>query len=138
MWTSSARSRSGSGSSGSSASEADLILFHPYDRWGFSRLGPAVDERYLRYVVRRLAAFPNVWWSMANEYELLTTKRPPEWHRLAQVVVDDDHVGHLLSIHNWSELFDYSASWATHATCSAETESSARGSTNGEPGGENL
>ncbi len=96
--------------------EADLILFHPYDRWGFSKLGPAVDERYLKYVVRRLAAFPTVWWSMANEYELLTTKRPPEWHRLAQIVVDEDHVGHLLSIHNWSELFDYSANWATHAS----------------------
>ena len=25
--------------------EADLILFHAYDRWGFADLGPAVDER---------------------------------------------------------------------------------------------
>ncbi|MFX5956832.1 hypothetical protein ABTF01_20780, partial [Acinetobacter baumannii] len=37
--------------------EADLILFHAYDRWGFADLGPAVDDRYVRYVVRRLAAF---------------------------------------------------------------------------------
>ena len=54
--------------------EADLILFHAYDRWGFADLGPAVDERYLRYVVRRLAAYANVWWSMANEYDLLWAK----------------------------------------------------------------
>ena len=25
--------------------EADLILFHAYDRWGFSDLGPVVDDR---------------------------------------------------------------------------------------------
>jgi len=44
--------------------EADLILFHPYDRWGFRELPAAVDERYLRYCVARLAAFRNVWWSL--------------------------------------------------------------------------
>jgi hypothetical protein len=47
--------------------EADLILFHAYDRWGFSDLGPVADDRYVRYVVRRLSAFRNVWWSLANE-----------------------------------------------------------------------
>lgn len=96
--------------------EADLILFHPYDRWGFSGLGAAADERYLTYVVRRLAGFANVWWSMANEYDLLTAKRPEDWHRLARVVAREDHVGHLLSIHNWVEIFDFSAEWATHAS----------------------
>jgi hypothetical protein len=29
----------------------------------------------VRYVVARLAAFPNVWWSMANEYDLMPAKR---------------------------------------------------------------
>jgi len=27
--------------------EADLILFHPYDRWGFSNMGEENDELYL-------------------------------------------------------------------------------------------
>lgn len=63
--------------------QADLILFHAYDRWGFADLGPAVDERYLRYVVRRLSAFSNVWWSMANEYDLLWSKEEADWERLA-------------------------------------------------------
>ena len=31
--------------------------------------GAAVDDRYLRYVVARLAAYRNVWWSLANEYD---------------------------------------------------------------------
>jgi len=40
--------------------EADLILFHPYDEghWGFDRMDAASDDRYLRYVVARLAAVP--------------------------------------------------------------------------------
>ena len=50
--------------------QADLILFHPYDRWGFSDLGPAVDDRLVRYVVRRLAGYAHVWFSLANEYDL--------------------------------------------------------------------
>lgn len=41
--------------------EADLILFHPYDRWGYKFMPPEVDEAYLRYTVSRLAAYRNVW-----------------------------------------------------------------------------
>ena len=96
--------------------EADLILFHPYDRWGFATLGPTVDDRYVAYVTRRLAAFPNVWWSMANEYDLLTTKNHDDWDRLARLVRANDPYGHPLSIHNWVEIFDYSADWATHCS----------------------
>jgi hypothetical protein len=50
--------------------EADLILFHPYDRWGFSCMGRENDLFYLRYVMARFAAYRNVWWSLANEYDL--------------------------------------------------------------------
>jgi hypothetical protein len=96
--------------------QADLILFHPYDRWGFATMNAAADDRYVSYVVRRLSAFPNVWWSMANEYDLLTTKRRADWDRLAGLVKANDPVGHPLSIHNWVELFDYSAEWATHCS----------------------
>ncbi len=52
--------RSGATWSGASPSsrdlgiEADLILFHAYDRWGFSDMGRAADDRYVRY--RRRAA----------------------------------------------------------------------------------
>lgn len=96
--------------------EADVILFHPYDRWGFSAMGENTDARYTSYVVRRLAAFRNVWWSLANEYDLLTSKDDGDWNRLGELVVREDHVGHPLSIHNWVDIFDYSAPWATHAS----------------------
>ncbi|MFE5409017.1 DUF5605 domain-containing protein [Microbacterium sp. NPDC056569] len=96
--------------------EADLILFHAYDRWGFADLGPAVDERYLRYVVRRLSAFANVWWSMANEYDLMWSNEIEDWERLAAVVGEEDAFGHLNSIHNCRPFYDYSEPWITHVS----------------------
>ena len=96
--------------------QADLILFHPYDRWGFADLGPAVDERYLRYLVRRLAAYANVWWSMANEFDLMWAKTVDDWERLAAVVGENDPHGHLNSIHNCLRFYDYSRPWITHAS----------------------
>ncbi|KTS05805.1 DUF5605 domain-containing protein [Microbacterium testaceum] len=96
--------------------EADLILFHAYDRWGFADLGPAVDDRYVRYVVRRLAAFSNVWWSMANEYDLVWAKDEDDWERLAAIVGEEDHADHLNSIHNCRPFYDYSRPWITHVS----------------------
>lgn len=96
--------------------EADLILFHAYDRWGFADLGPAVDERYLRYVVRRLSAYANVWWSMANEYDLLWSKDEEDWEHLAAVVGEEDAFSHLNSIHNCRPFYDYSRPWITHVS----------------------
>ncbi|MEV6041695.1 DUF5605 domain-containing protein [Nonomuraea sp. NPDC052116] len=96
--------------------EADVILFHAYDRWGFSDMGTAADDRYVRYVVRRLSALPNVWWSLANEYDLLFSKTVDDWERLAAIVVEEDPVGHLLSIHNCFRFYDYGRPWITHAS----------------------
>jgi hypothetical protein len=96
--------------------EADVILFHPYDRWGFADLGPAVDDRYVTYVVRRLSGFANVWWSMANEYDLMDAKTEADWERLAALVVDNDPVRHLRSIHNCGPLYDAGRDWITHAS----------------------
>ncbi|WP_159499884.1 DUF5605 domain-containing protein [Microbacterium sp. 18062] len=96
--------------------EADLILFHAYDRWGFADLGPAVDDRYVRYVVRRLAAFSNVWWSLANEYDLVWSKDEADWERLAAIVGEEDPFGHLASIHNCRPFYDHSRPWITHVS----------------------
>ncbi|WP_022867278.1 DUF5605 domain-containing protein [Schaalia vaccimaxillae] len=96
--------------------QADIIFFHSYDRWGFATMPGEVDERYLRYAVRRLAAQPNVWWSMANEYELLVNKQNDDWHRLAELVVAEDHAAHLLGIHNIFKVFDPEARWLTHVS----------------------
>jgi hypothetical protein len=96
--------------------ETDLILFHPYDRWGFAEMPATADDRYVRYLVRRLGAHRSVWWSMANEYDLLPQKTTPDWERLAQVVRANDHAGHLTSIHNCHGFYDHARPWITHCS----------------------
>lgn len=49
--------------------ETDLILFHPYDRWGFSIMSMEEWKIHLDYLLRRLSAYPFIWWSLANEYD---------------------------------------------------------------------
>jgi hypothetical protein len=96
--------------------EADLILFHAYDRWGFSTMDPVADDRFVSYAVARLASFANVWWSLANEYDLLFEKSTDDWERFARIVQADDPSAHLLSIHNCRDFYDYSRPWITHAS----------------------
>ena len=95
--------------------EADLILFHPYDKWGYQSMPAEVDDRYLRYVMARFGAFRNVWWSLANEYDLLRSKSAVDWDRLAHMLVAEDPFGHLRSIHYCRSLYEYSRGWCTHA-----------------------
>ncbi len=94
--------------------EVDLILFHPYDRWGFARMDPQTDERYLCYVVARLAAYRNVWWSLANEYDLLKHKTMADWDRFFRIIQEHDPYQHLRSIHNWVAFYDHTRPWVTH------------------------
>src|SRR3954453_13043135 len=96
--------------------EADLILFHPYDegQWGFDRMGAAADDRYVRYVVARLAAYRNVWWSLANELDLMKEKNDADWDRLFQIVQHDDPYGHLRSVHHSQRMYDPGKPWLTH------------------------
>ncbi|MCX7522694.1 DUF5605 domain-containing protein [Microbacterium sp. STN6] len=96
--------------------ETDLILFHAYDRWGFSDMGAAADDRYVQYVVRRLSAYRSVWWSLANEYDLLRSKTTDDWERFAGIIQHNDPVGHLTSIHNCFGFYDYSRPWITHCS----------------------
>ncbi len=96
--------------------EADLILFHPYDRWGYQSLPAEVDDRYLRYTVARLAAFRNVWWSMANEYDLMKHKTMADWHRFFEVVAESDPYDRLRGIHNCRQFYDHTRPLVTHAS----------------------
>ncbi len=80
--------------------EADIILLHPYDRWGFSKMTKEQDIFYLSYAARRLSHFKNIWWSMANEYDLMPQKTVEDWDTYARVVMENDPYGHLRSIHN--------------------------------------
>ena len=96
--------------------EADLIIMHPYDRWGFSSMTPEQDAMYVKYIVSRFSAYHNVWWALANEYDLLTSKSQADWEALASILVNKDIYHHLRSIHNCRVMYDHSRPWITHCS----------------------
>ncbi|MFC5451281.1 DUF5605 domain-containing protein [Paenibacillus aestuarii] len=106
--------------------EADLILFHPYDRWGFSKMTAETDELYLQYAIARLASFRNIWWSLANEYDLMHEKKMQDWDKFFKLIQAKDPYQHLRSIHNWhhpeihyrsnAHWYDHGKPWVTHAS----------------------
>ncbi len=106
--------------------EADCILFHPYDGWGFKAMGPEADDFYLRYAIARLSAYRNVWWAIANEYDLVKAKTTADWDRFFRIVQAEDPYSHLRSIHHSRVIYDHSKPWCTHASLqSADFEKSA-------------
>lgn len=96
--------------------QADIILFHPYDNWGFSTMTPEQDNFYLKYTVSRLCSFKNIWWSLANEYDLMRAKSIEDWERFARIVNRFDPYGHLRSIHECFSFYDYTKPWITHCS----------------------
>lgn len=96
------------------AIETDLILFHPYDCWGFSELSEEECMVYLDYAVRRLSAIPNIWWSLANEYDLMEHFEKDWWFDFSKFIHENDAYGHLLSNHHCLDMWDFSDSNTTH------------------------
>lgn len=95
--------------------QADLILFHPYDKWGYQSMPAEVNERYLRYVIARFSAFRNVWWSLANEFDFVRSKTNTDWDSYARILGQHDAFGHLRSIHYGNHQYEYWRGWCTHA-----------------------
>lgn len=96
--------------------EVDLILFHPYDHWGYAEMSAAEDDRYLKYVLARFSAFRSIWWSLANEFDLMKAKKVSDFDRLFHIVEQHDPYGHLRSIHYSKVMYDYTHLWVTHAS----------------------
>ena len=96
--------------------EADIILFHTYDRWDFENMDAESDDRYIRYAVARLAAYRNVWWSLANEYDIMPSKKESDWDRFFQIIRDHDPYQRLRGIHNCRGWYDHSKPWVTHTS----------------------
>ena len=94
--------------------QGDLILFHPYDRWGFSQFTKEECLVYLDYLCRRLSAIPNLWWSLANEFDLMGYFEESWWYDFASFMAENDPYGHLLSNHNCFGYWDFSNKYTTH------------------------
>jgi hypothetical protein len=100
--------------------EADLIVFHPYDRWGFQNMDTQTDERYIRYVIARFSAYKNVWWSMANEYDFMRAKKMEDWDKFIELFAENDPYNHLRGIHNGAVWYDHKNPLITHASIQSE------------------
>jgi hypothetical protein len=102
---------------------ADVILFADDTRIFGS---PEQDERYLRYILARYAAFPNVIWCLTNEWEY-TGKEKGYWNRMGEIVRAEDpwlarnDALRPLSIHNKTggisggKFSYFDAAWPVHA-----------------------
>jgi hypothetical protein len=106
--------------------EADIILFHPYDHWGFTAMGQEHDDQYVRYIAARLSAYRNIWWTMSNEYDmfepsLLTfgsftvkPRIPKDFDHLGRTLAGSDPYHHLIGNHDIATWYDANKPWITH------------------------
>jgi hypothetical protein len=110
--------------------EADVILFHFYDfgKWGLDEGTRRVDDlRYVQYITARLSAYRNVWWSLANEYDLIDSRHShgglafspdrKDWDAIGRYLAAHDPYGHLRSVHQWPfGLLFPNRPWLTHVS----------------------
>ena len=101
--------------------QADVILFHPYDEeWGYFKMGDEMNERYVRYMIARISAYRNVWWSLANEWDIPEIKVAIDWEQIGTLLQDEDPHHRFRGIHNWynteDHFYDHSRPWITHSS----------------------
>jgi hypothetical protein len=100
--------------------QADIILFHPYDSWGYSKMGTELNEKYVRYMIARLSTFRNVWWSLANEWDVPSIKETIDWEGIGTLLQNEDPHQRLRGIHNWygseDHFYDHTRPWITHVS----------------------
>lgn len=100
--------------------QADVILFHPYDKWGYSAMGAERNARYVRYMIARISAYRNVWWSLANEWDVPRIKEAIDWEGIGTLLQDEDPHQRFRGIHNWYDneehFYDHTRPWLTHAS----------------------
>ena len=100
--------------------QADVILFHPYDVWGYCEMGNEMNARNVRYRIARISAYRNVWWSLANEGDVPEIKEAIDWEGIGTLLRQEDPHQRLRGIHNWynseDHFYDHSRPWITHVS----------------------
>ena len=100
--------------------QADVILFHEYDKWGYFEMGKEMNEKYVRYMIARISAYRNVWWSLANEWDIPRLKVAIDWEGIGTLLQEEDPHQRLRGIHNWygseDHFYDHSRPWITHVS----------------------
>lgn len=62
------------------------------------------------------SAYRNIWWALANEYDMISAKSLDNWERYGSFLAGNDPYRHLISIHNCFGLYDHSKKWITHCS----------------------
>jgi len=103
--------------------QADVILFHSYDRWGYAKMGQENDDRYVKYMIARIGAYRNVWWSLANEWDLMLNRKhktEADFDRFFQILTKNDPYQRFRGIHNWynteDHFYNHNKPGVTHAS----------------------
>ena len=101
--------------------QADVILFHPYDEnWGYDKMGDEFNSRYVRYMIARISAYRNVWWSLANEWDVPKIKETIDWEGIGTLLHREDPHQRFRGIHNWynseDHFYDHNRPWITHTS----------------------
>ncbi len=112
--------------------QADVILFHFYDfmKFGVDRMNEEEALFYLSYMINRISSYRNVWWSLANEYDLLyefKTRENPgvckialdrrNWDVIGEYIKANDPYAHPRSIHDVTFGVIYpDRPWLTHVS----------------------
>jgi hypothetical protein len=63
-----------------------------------------------------MGAFRNVWWSVANEWDLVKGKTTADWDRYFEVIKAADPYNRLCSIHHSKKMYDHKRAGITHAS----------------------
>ena len=103
--------------------QADVILFHSYDRWGYAKMGEENDDRYVKYMIARIGAYRNVWWSLANEWDLMLNKKhktEADFDRFFRILKKTDPYQRFRGIHNWygteDHFYNHNKPGVTHSS----------------------
>jgi hypothetical protein len=83
-------------------------------------MGKEMNEKYVRYMIARLSAYRNVWWSLANEWDVPEIREKIDWEGIGTLLQREDPHQRLRGIHNWYDtedhFYDHSRPWITHVS----------------------
>ena len=86
---------------------------HPEHNW--------CDRLYIKYIVARIGAFSNVWWTITSEWQSLESegvKYKSDWLELGTLLSEEDKHHREASIHGtgWPKrpYYSHGEDWITH------------------------
>jgi hypothetical protein len=83
-------------------------------------MGKEMNEKYVRYMIARLSTYRNVWWSLANEWDVPSIKETIDWEGIGTLLQNEDPHQRLRGIHNWygseDHFYDHTRPWVTHVS----------------------